>query len=108
MKINELGVIRYGELRFKFFATSGVVSYFENKGISSDSLLVSSQAFYRAVCYKLDLDHGEKKDVEVVFYGISLDQEGVDNYVSGYMDFDSFPLEISGRTFFVNFGARVE
>ena len=106
--VNEIGVMKYGNLRFRFFATRGVLDFFENKEVYSDSLLVMSQAFYNVVCNRLEIDNDDNKDVEIVFDGVNLDSDGVNEKVSGYMDFDSFPLDIDGNTYFLNFGAMVK
>lgn len=108
MIIEELGRIGYGNLKFEFSCVKRVLDFFRERGVSSDSLLILSHAFYRAVSQKLDCDVNDEKVIEVVFYGVNLMDEGVEEFVSGYMNFENFPLQFEEQTFFVNFGARVK
>lgn len=108
MNIEDLGTISYGNLKFEFSSSGSVLNYFRSRGISSEELLVSSQTFYKTICYKLDLDYDEDKIVEIVFWGVGFEEDSVSDRVSGYMDFIAFPLDISDKTFFVSFGARVK
>lgn len=103
--MEELGTIKYGELRFHFNLTNEVFQFIQEKGMSRDFFIMSSQSFYQAVLFKLGIGHKSKKEIEVVFYSIKLKNENVFSEVDkSYMKFVDFPLQ----ELRVGFGVKIK
>jgi len=103
--MQELGTIKYGEIRFNFNLSHNVSNFVRNNEMSSDYFIMSSQSFYQAVLFKLGINHEEKENVEILIFGLNSNEGQVDEKISDdYMKFESFPL----GNMFVNFGARLK
>ena len=103
--IQELGTIRYGELRCNFNLSPDFSSFVKDNEMSPDFFIISSQSFYQAILFKLGISHEEKNEVEILFFGINSTEGSVNEKIDDdYIKFESFPL---GEVF-VSFGARLK
>lgn len=103
--MEELGTIKYGNLRFNFNLNEEFLDFIKEKGISQDFFIISSQSFYQAVLFKLEIDHSEKKEIEILFYSINSNDDAVFGKIDkDYEKFENFPA----GDFFVDFGAKLK
>jgi len=107
MKFEELGVIKYGNLRFIFKASEAVQAYLSEKGISGEGMFPKTQFFYQGVLMKTGIDYNDELDVDVVFHGMRLNGEGVTEILEGdYTLFDNFPIHDGDLVYFTDFGVE--
>jgi len=103
--MEELGVIKYGELRFHFNLTDEVFSFIQKKNISRDFFIMSSQSFYQAILFKLGIGHKEKNEVEILFYSINFSKGQINSEIEKeYNKFSNFPA----GELMLSFGAKVK
>lgn len=108
MNFEELGVIKYGELRFVFKVSPAVRKYMNEKGINSESFFPKTQFFYQGVLTKMNISHEDLYDVDVIYHGIRLNGEGVSEVLEGnYAKFDNFPIHEGDLIYLSDFGVQV-
>ena len=108
MKI-EIGTIKYGNLRFIFNILKEVEIFLNEKEISLENVFPKTQFFYQGVLGKLGLNHNEKKDLEVIFYSMKKDGEGVEEEIEEeYELFTGFPVHVRDKIYLAHFGVKVK
>ena len=109
MKTEEIGRVKYGNLKFIFQMTSAVENYLIENSIESQSLFPQTQFFYQGVLMKLGISHEEEKELGVVFHGIRLDGQGVTDLVEDKeKKFENFPIHVDDLIYFVDFFVEVK
>ncbi|MDA3837337.1 MAG: hypothetical protein PF542_06995 [Nanoarchaeota archaeon] len=109
MKTEEVGVIRYGNLRFRFEISEAVQEYLIEHSIENQAMFPRTQFFYQGVLMKLGIDYEEAKELRVIFHGIRLEGEGVtDIPEEGDNKFDNFPIHVDDVIYFTDFIVEVQ
>jgi len=107
--MEELGVIKYGELRFLFNISTKVADYFRENNVSLDFFFPKTQFFYQGVLMKLGITHTEKKDIEVSFNSLNLDNKKISESIDEtYEKFEKFPIHIEKEIYYLDFGAKIK
>lgn len=105
MDFEEIGTIKYGNLRFVFSSTKGVSNFFKEKEIPVENLILSSQVFYQTVLKKLEMKHEEEQEIDIVFNGVSHLEEGIHDLINPHYEvLKDFPLTIGKEIFYLDFG----
>lgn len=107
--MERIGTIGYGNLDLSFFVTEGVEKFLKENGISNENCFPKTQFFYQGVLMKLGFSHEEEKELEIVYNGIRLNEEGVFDVLSEeYEKFDNFPIHVDDKIYLVDFGVKVK
>jgi hypothetical protein len=107
MKTEEIGTVKYGNLRFVFTMSEAVNDYLVENSIESQSLFPQTQFFYQGVLMKLGIDYNDNKELKIVFHGIRLNGEGVSDVVKAENKFDNFPIHVDDLVYFTDFFVEV-
>lgn len=108
MKTEEIGTLRYGNLRLVFEVSSSVGEYLSDNSISFDSMFPKTQFFYQGILTKLGISHEEEKELRVIFFGISFNGEGVlDSFEGEFEKFEGFPIHVGENIYLSDFFVEV-
>ena len=109
MKTEEIGTIGYGNLSFIFHASESVRDYLIENSIDLQTLFPHTQFFYQGVLMKLGINHEEENTLKVVFHGIRLDGEGVNEIMNSSGEyFANFPIHVDDLIYMVDFFVEVK
>ena len=109
MKTEEIGVIKYGKLRFIFEMTEGVSQFLGENNIESQNLFPKTQFFYQGVLMKIGVNHEEEKNLNIIFHGIRFDEKKIIDLIEGdFEKFENFPMHIGEDIYFSEFVVKVE
>lgn len=109
MKLEEIGTISYGNLKFIFNLSEELVAFLQERNISFELLFPKTQFFYQGVLKKLGVEFYEDKEIFVVYHKIKCDDEVREDFVWGdYERFENFPIHVDDVIYLIDFVARVE
>jgi hypothetical protein len=109
MNLDEMGTVKYGNLRFIFNFTGGVKEFLEKEKISLESIFPKTQFFYQGILMKLGINYNDVRELFVVFNGLRIDDFGIiDSLGDNYEKFHNFPIHVGEKIYFAEFGVEVK
>lgn len=109
MEFEEIGTVKYGNLRFVFEMTASVRDFLLENSIESQALFPQTQFFYQGVLMKLGINHEEEKTLKIIFHGIRIEGRGVCELSEEYGEkFENFPIHVDDLIYYADFVAGVK
>lgn len=111
MKTEEIGSVKYGNLRMSFFLDEKINEYILENSIPAESFFPKTQFFYQGILMKLGINHEENKQLDIVFFRVKFSEKIIiGEAIEKENVFDGFPIHIDDKIylsdFYVNVGEK--